>query len=312
MLFTTLLSIENLFWGILLSAVASFLFALGVALQKKAVSGMEQIKLNNIDSIKEMFQNRIWMAGILLPLLGGLPYIIVTGLIGVALTQPLTLGLQLAFVVILGTKMLNEKLKPIEKLGFFIILASPIFIALGNVSPPNVLIEETGFQINFIILMGFSILLLVFLGIIGLKISDYTVISGLSMAIVSGILFAIGALLNQVGVVILQYDFALLFIGLIFFLCMFVNNTLATGVQQIAFQKSKVGVAVGLQSTSNLLLSIMGGIFAFNQFVNNPVFFVIGIIMIIVGNGLLVQFQTRIEEIDNITTLNDESKQENI
>ncbi|MGV9199663.1 MAG: hypothetical protein ACOC4M_12690, partial [Promethearchaeia archaeon] len=78
------------------------------------------------------------------------------------------------------------------------------------------------------------------------------------------------------------------------------------GLQQIAFQKSKIGIAIGLQSTANLLLAVMGGIFAFNQYVNLPIFFIIGIIMIIVGNGLLVQFQARIEEIDNTTTLTED------
>ncbi|MGV9173526.1 MAG: hypothetical protein ACOC35_13320, partial [Promethearchaeia archaeon] len=128
----------NLFWGILLSASASFLFALGVALQKKAVSEMEEITYKNLDSVKEMFQNRLWVLGIIIATAGGLPYILVTSLIGVALTQPLTLGLQLAFVVILGMKMLQEKIKRIEKIGFSIILLSPIFIALGNVTPPDV------------------------------------------------------------------------------------------------------------------------------------------------------------------------------
>lgn len=312
MLFAASLSIVNLFWGILLSGLASFLFALGVALQKKAVSDMEEIKLNNMNSIKGLFQNRMWIAGIVLALLGGLPYIIVTGLIGVALTQPLTLGLQLAFVVILGIKMLNEKLKPIEKLGFLIILTSPIFIALGNVTPPNVELQDIGFQLNFTIIMIINVVILLALTIIGLKLSNHNVLSGLSMAVVSGILFAIGALLNQTGVLMLQYDFALLFLGVIFFICMFVSNTIATGVQQIAFQKSKVGVAIGLQSTSNLLLAVLGGIIAFNQYVNFPIFFLLGIIMIIVGNGLLVQFQARIEEIDNFPSENEKGERVNI
>ncbi|MGV9202499.1 MAG: hypothetical protein ACOC44_00575 [Promethearchaeia archaeon] len=296
----------NLFWGILLSASASFLFALGVALQKKAVSEMEEITYKNLDSVKEMFQNRLWVLGIIIATAGGLPYILVTSLIGVALTQPLTLGLQLAFVVILGMKMLQEKIKRIEKIGFSIILLSPIFIALGNVTPPDVNMATSDFQINFAILLIIIIMISCILGGIALKFKDHIIFAGLSMALISGILFGMGALLNQVGVVLIQYDLTLLIIGLAFFLMMFICNTLATGLQQIAFQKSKIGIAIGLQSTANLLLAVMGGIFAFNQYVNLPIFFIIGIIMIIVGNGLLVQFQARIEEIDNTTTLTED------
>ncbi|MFO8020403.1 MAG: hypothetical protein R6U96_17410 [Promethearchaeia archaeon] len=308
MIFNTSINIVNLMWGIIFSAGASFLFALGIALQKKAVSNMEEIKLNKMNSIKEMFQNHLWVVGILLAFSGWLPYLIVTGLIGVALTQPLVLGLQLAFVVILGVKMLNEKLKPIEKIGFIIILVSPLFIALGNVSPPDVNIAQSDFQINFIIIMIIYFSLLSVLGVLGYKVKDHIVISGLSMALVSGILFGIGALLNQVGVVLLQNHFTLLVLGLVFFLIMFVCNVLATGVQQIAFQKSKVGVAFGLQATSNLLLAVIGGIIAFNQQVNFPPFFILGIIMIITGNSLLVQFQARIQEVDNISHLVEDSE----
>ncbi|MGV9197844.1 MAG: hypothetical protein ACOC4M_03250, partial [Promethearchaeia archaeon] len=224
----------NLFWGILLSASASFLFALGVALQKKAVSEMEEITYKNLDSVKEMFQNRLWVLGIIIATAGGLPYILVTSLIGVALTQPLTLGLQLAFVVILGMKMLQEKIKRIEKIGFSIILLSPIFIALGNVTPPDVNMATSDFQINFAILLIIIIMISCILGGIALKFKDHIIFAGLSMALISGILFGMGALLNQVGVVLIQYDLTLLIIGLAFFLMMFICNTLATGLQQIA------------------------------------------------------------------------------
>ena len=86
-------------------------------------------------------------------------------------------------------------------------------------------------------------------------------------------------------------------------------NTLATMIQQLAFQKGKknTGIIIGLQSAFSLLLAIYGGILIFNQLILVPIFFIIGIGMIFIGNALLIQFQTRLEEIDSKKPVTEEN-----
>lgn len=300
------INLINLLLGTVLTIIASFIFGLGIVLQKKAVSEMTTIKLSDMNSIKIMFKSKTWLIGIILSIVGGLPYILAQGLIGVALGQPLMLGLQLAFVVIFGTKMLNEKLEKIERIGFLILLSSPIFLVLGFVTPPDVVLTSSTFILNFLIFFFFSLSIVIILLFLSKKFANRKIFSGLLFAIISGLLFAIGAVITQVGVEIVKKDFRLLLLGLLFLLFMLIGNIFATGIQQLAFQKGKVGIAISLQSTANLLLAIFGGILAFNQKILFPLFFVIGIVMILSGNTLLVRFQTRLEQTEKKKLNNDE------
>ena len=109
-----------------------------------------------------------------------------------------------------------------------------------------------------------------------------------------------GANLLQTGVEILKNQiYELMALGIVFMLLMFAGNAVATVIQQLSFQKGKIGIAVSLQSSTNLFLAVFGGMLVFSQQILNPVFFGIGILMILIGNILLVRFQTRLEEIES-------------
>lgn len=294
------ISIINLLLGMVLAVIAGILFALGIILQKKAVIEMDDIKLTDTESIKTMVKNKTWLIGIGLALLGGVPYIAIQVLVGVALTQPLTLGLQLAFTVIFGIKLLGEKLETLEIIGFIVLLISPVFLALGSVTPPDVNVTESSFFVNFAIFLIPFIIICVAVFVLIKAFKKNESIIGLLAAFISGILFAVGAVTNQVGVEFIRtsLDFTFIMIAIVFFVMMMLGNTLATGVQNIAFQKGKVGIAIGIQSCANLLLAVFGGMIIFNQQILYPVYFILGIALIFLGNILLIRFQARLEEID--------------
>ena len=295
----------NLFLGILTSILGAFLFSIGIILQKKAVVEMPEIKLSNVSSMLELVKNRTWILGAGVSLIGGIPYIFTQALIGVALTQPMILGIQLAFTVIFAIKLLGEKIQRLEIFGFILLMTSPIFLALGSVTPPNVDLHSETFALSFLwYIIPTFILLVVFFIVIEIKKSN-DIIVGIAYAIISGIIFSMGAIFMQFGVEILKGGYnELIFIGIVFVLIMFAGNVIATVIQNLAFQRGKVGIAIAVQSTFSLLLAIYGGVLIFNQQILFPIFYIIGIIIILMSNIILIQFQTRLEEIDKdkITT----------
>ncbi|MHA1291322.1 MAG: hypothetical protein ACTSQJ_01485 [Promethearchaeota archaeon] len=316
-MFQTLLTPLQLFWGIFFCILSSLLFASGIILQKKAVMEMPEIKLSDVSSMTSMLKNKTWVIGILLALAGGPFYFLSQAFIGVTLSQPITLGLQLAFIVLFAIKILDEKIGKIEAIGFGILVSSPILLAFGGVTSPNIELWSSKFIIALFLLFFIPIIILcaIFFLIIP-KVNEVS--KGLLFAIISGVIFAIGAIFAQIAVESLKVGLTiqLLLIGILCFILMIFGNTIATVLQQLAFQKGKVGIAIALQSTANLLLAIYGGLIIFNQLILTPIFFTIGIIMIFIGNILLIQFQTRLEKIEiqkakEILNLNPDDKNVN-
>jgi len=289
----------DLILGIIFAIISALIFSYGIILQKKGVMEMDEIKLNDISSMTAMLKNKTWRWGIILSIIGGVPYIITQALIGVALTQPLILSLQLAFLVVLAIRMLDEKLERVEFIGFIILISSPVFLALGGVAPPKVDIGSQIFTSSFILFIIPCLIIIIGFFLIIRQFKERVIVVGLLYAILSGIFFAIGAISVQVGVEIIKvWNMSLLFFAIIAIFLMLIFNTMATIIQQLAFQKGKVGIAIGLQSTANILLAITGGIIIYHQQVLAPIFFIAGIIMIVLANGLLIKFQTRLEEIE--------------
>lgn len=125
------------------------------------------------------------------------------------------------------------------------------------------------------------------------------VVSGLLYAIISGMLFAMGSIMTQVAVDAIEiWQFELLLIGIVFFVFMVIGHILATIIQQLAFQRGKSSIAISIQATANLSSAVSRGILIFNQQVLAPFWFRSGIIMILIGNILLIQFQARLEAIE--------------
>ena len=162
----------NLIIGIICTIIASILFSYGLALQKKAVMEMPEIKLNEVNSMTALVKNKTWVWGVIIPLIGGIPFVIAQALIGVALTQPLMLGLQLAFLVLFATYMLDEKLEKIEIIGFLILITAPIFLVLGNVTPPAADTSSSEFFINFILFVIPAIIICVILFLLVKKVEN--------------------------------------------------------------------------------------------------------------------------------------------
>jgi len=236
--------------------------------------------------------------GIMLALGGGPTYMLAQAFIGVTLTQPLMLALQLAFTVVFALLMLEEKIQRMETLGFIILILSPVFLALGQITPPIMDFFSEQFVSSFLWFLIPAVIIGVLAGIV-IKLGGENT-QGLMYAVISGVIFALGAILAQVGVEIFKEQMELFLIGLVFLLVMMIGNGLATVIQQLAFQKGKIGIAIALQSTANLLLAIYGGLIIFNQLILTPLFFILGISLIFLGNILLIRFQTRLEKAEEI------------
>jgi len=293
------LTLINLFLGILCSIISALMFAYGIILQKRGVMEMDEIKLSDISSMTAMLKNKSWKWGIVIALVGAIPYVITQGLIGVTIAQPLILGLQLAFLVLFAMKLLDEKLEKIELIGFLILIASPIFLALGAVTPPNIEVSSSIFLTIFLVFILPCILISIILFLLIKQLNEKIVVVGLLYALISGIFFGMGAISVQIGVeVIKAWQVDLFLLAIIFLLGLLIFNAAATVIQNLAFQKGKVGIAIGLQSTASILLAVFSGILIFNQQVLAPIFFIIGIMLILLGNVLLIRFQTRLEEIE--------------
>lgn len=291
----------NLFLGIIFSIISSLSFAFGIILQKKGVMEMDEIKLSDISSMTAMLKNKSWKWGLVISLVGAIPYVVTQGLIGVTIAQPLTLGLQLAFIVIFAMRVFDEKLEKIELIGFLILIISPVFLALGAVTPPDIVVSSSIFLTIFLVFILPCILISAILFLLIKKFNEKVVVVGLLYALISGIFFGMGAISVQIGVeVIKAWQVELFLLAIIFLLGLLIFNAAATVIQNLAFQNKgiKVGIVMSVQSTTSILLAVFGGILIFNQHILTPVFFIIGIVLIMTGNILLIRFQTRLEEID--------------
>ena len=79
----------NLILGVILAISSTIMFNLGMIFQKKGADEIGEIKLSDAKSFSSLIKSKIWLIGFILGIVGGLPYFISLGLIGVAIAQPL-------------------------------------------------------------------------------------------------------------------------------------------------------------------------------------------------------------------------------
>ncbi|MHA1271599.1 MAG: DMT family transporter [Candidatus Helarchaeota archaeon] len=289
--------------GIVMAIIASAMFTFGAIFQKKGADELKEngveIKMNDIKTLITMAKNKIWLVGIILGSLGGLPYFASQALIGVTLAQPLQ-GTGLLMLVISAVYYLKEKLKLGELIGVSILIFGPIFLSLSNVQDIDIALEIT--DIGFIS----SILIFYVLCISGIIISyvlskkDFK--PSIMLALNSGIFFGMGAISAQLGVFFLEMNAGILSIlgAILGFGMIIIGNAIGTLIVNMAFQKGKAVRIIPIQGIGNLLIPIIGGIVIFQQVVLFLNFFIIGVCCQLIGGILIVRLQAKMQETSEI------------
>lgn len=276
--------------GIFLAILTAAMFTIGAVAQKKAVQDLPDIKMSDISTMTPMLKNRTWAIGTAVALLGGIPYILSQSFIGIGYTQ-LLLSIGLIFLAYSATKMLHEHLGWLEWTGISLILVGTVFLGLAQLSDVTVSLSDPGLltsSLIFYVIFG----IVIAVGFILYKITEWGVAK--NMAIISGIFFGVGAFSSQIGTLGLE-ESNLIIAGVGFFL-LIGGNTIATVIVNIAFQKGKAVMVIPLQSSGNYLIPVFAGITIFGQQFNNLVFFILSVILIMVGVFFLSRIQAELEE----------------
>jgi len=301
--------LEDYVLGIIMAILAAATFTLGAVFQKKGTEDLMlkniEIKLSNVSSLIAMLKSKIWVLGIILGIVGGLPYVASQALIGVALTQPLQ-GTGLLFLVLVAYYYLKESLKKEEIIGIIILIIGPIFLSISNVGDVSQSFDITDPSAINAMLIFYGLCLSGIIITYVLAAKDIKPSEMLAMN--SGIFFGMGAVSSQIGVYFLELNEGLISIlgAILGFSMIFIGNGIGTIIVNIAFQKGKAIRVIPIQSTGNLLIPIFGGVLIFLQSVQYWSFFIIGVTCQLLGGLFIVRLQAQIQESQELQSETDE------
>ncbi|MHA1785433.1 MAG: DMT family transporter [Candidatus Helarchaeota archaeon] len=303
--------IINYIVGILLALLSTFMFNLGAVLQKKGTGDIGELKLSDAKSFVDLVKSRVWIVGMSIGILGGIPYMLAQDMVGVTLAQPLQ-GVGILVLTIFAVRWLKESLKVPEKIGVVLLIVSPIFISLGQVSAIQISIFDPAIFLPLIIFYS------IFLSIIAITFILYKISTKgipIIIATTAGVFFGIGAISSQLGVEGIigpllgntQINWGLGLFGLFFVI---IGNLFATMYIQIAYQKGKAVSVVPVANTGNLLIPIIGGMLIFGQTIGNLFFFILGVISMFVGVTLLARVQGEMQQKEDVDKIQENKEVE--
>jgi len=287
--------------GIGLVLIATTMFNLSPIVQKEALDKMSEVSVGKLgSSLKMMFTNKKWVIGMLLGVIGGIPYFFAMMLVGAAVVQPL-IAFGYIVLVIAAKKRLNENLNLSAKLAILLMIIMPIFIAFGNVSNAQTDFTDPTAQISLLL---FVIGCLIVVGICIIISKKKTI----ALAPVAGILFSLGAIsLQGILSVIASAGYDLipdvwlilknLFIDpdllALFFMILgsIIFNSVAGFVIVIGLQKNAAAKFTPINQTINNMLTIVAGLTVFGQIVGEWTFYSIALILAIIGTIILSKYQ---------------------
>ncbi len=305
--------------GISFALIAAFSFNIAVILQKKGLTEAPEIKFEEgmgsiIKSFKILFQNKAWLSGFILGVLGWFPYIIAVGMVSVLVVSPLV-SVGLVVFVIAAKKLLDERVSMFELVAIFILIVAPMLIALAEIS--NVSIDLVSFVIPFLsfLVVFISISLTCFM--ISKK-KRGTPLEGLFLTLTGAILYSLGTVFTNIFTQALYnagvnpiFFWEILF-GIIWFeshLWVFIGfwgmlffNVSSIIFYQVGFQKGKAILMFPIFNTITLIIPIIVGLFVFNQTFINYYFFTIALILILVATLILSKFQADVESMKGANT----------
>ncbi|MHA1650307.1 MAG: hypothetical protein ACTSYB_08940 [Candidatus Helarchaeota archaeon] len=276
--------------GVVLAIIAGLMFTYGAVLQKKAVEAMPDIKMSDLETIKPLLKNRTWVTGVIIGVLGGLPYVFSQLYIGIGYTQ-LLIATGLILLAYMASKMLHESLGIMEYSGITLIVAGTIFLGLAQLSPVNVTLSEPNFFLNMFLFYS-PLFTVSAIGLLFYKFSDKG--AAKILAAISGIIFGCGAGFSQVGIMGLADGNWLVFI--VGYLILLIGTVIATVIANVAFQKGKAVVVIPIQSAGNYLIPVVAGLLLFQQIFAFGIWFYPSVVLIMAGVFLLSRIQAEMEE----------------
>ena len=310
-------SIEYIF-GIIFSVLAGICFNLAPVMQKEALSNMKhEVSFSNMKySIRTMFTDKKWIFGLIVGLLGVIPFIIAMSWVGISVVQPV-MNFGMIILVIYSEKKLGEKLNIWAKLPIGFMIAMPFFIGLADLSNARSDITETLTRNKVFIFTGIIIILILGCSILAKKYPIYlTSVIGLFYALGSYYMQAYMSMIAFSGYNFIQ-DLDLIItraftdpniiIANLFFVALLIFNGLAGYTLQIGLQKLPASKCNPIQQTINNVVSILSGIFIFEQIIDKIFFYCVGVALGIFSIFLLGSYQ--ISQTVDIKTLKDEKSE---
>ncbi|TXT67129.1 MAG: membrane protein of unknown function [Promethearchaeota archaeon] len=317
-----MIDIVTIILGILLALIATVCFSMGFVLQKKGLmQGLPELSFEEglrslAESFFEFLTNKIWISGLLLGIIGWIPFIVAVGMVGILVVQPIT-SLGLIIFLISSVKILDEKVRPLEVYSAVLLGFAPILIAFSKISEITINLYE--FFIPFLIFFFVSIIL-AFVFYFLAKFKKNTSIEGVLITIMGVILNAIGTIFTNIftqayqdaNVSLFSWSgWAEIIFGIFWFdiyhiwLCislwgMGIFFLLGVLFYQSGFQKAKASIVYLIINSLSIVIPILVGLFVFQQRFENFYLFLIALGLIIFGVLNLSKFQARIEELEEL------------
>ncbi len=280
--------------GIIIALVGAFINNFGIVLQKRQVNikAPPDQEAKTVLDIGQFFKDPIWVLGILMQTIIYLPFLLISmELIKITLSLPLS-NAGFIFLVLGLILVVNEKLRgKLEYVGVLVLIMGVITIALGDVTGPVTIDIFLGAMGNFWILFGVILMLSVLSLLLLLKFKDtkrlifYGLLIGNIYALVGisiqWLTMGLTEMSHPMGIPLLITGIIGSVIGTIF-------GILAT---QEAYKRGQAIYIVPFVQITINIFPILAGILVFGQLINQPVFFWVGVISIIVGASLLSRFE---------------------
>ncbi len=319
--------------GIILALIATFCFNLAIVFQKKGLKeGVPEISFEGgissiLKAFKEFFQNKTWIFGFLLGIIGWFPYVISMGMIGILVVQPI-MSVGLIVFVIAVNKLLDEKVSSFELAAIGMLGIAPVLIVIAGIT--EVKIDLHGFVVPLIIFLAIFLTISAICFIISKKRRG-TQSEALFIMFSGAILYAFGAIFTnilaqafgdaEVGITwyflfellfgIFWFDYFHLWLFLSFWGMAFFN-VVSVVLYQSAFQKGKAVVMGPILNSFVLVIPIMAGLFVFGQSFENFSLFLVAIVLIFLAIVTLSKFQAEIELIEGPQTDSEKEKKKSL
>ena len=306
--------------GIILALVATSCFNLGIVLQKKGLKeGLPELTLEEGvsglgASFGKYFKNKFWAIGFALGIIGGIPYVIAQGMVGIVVVQPI-MGVGLVVLVIFANIMLDEKISYLEIIAIGMMIIAPALIAFSGIS--DVQIDLYEFVLPFFIFLISLIIVIIACVMIGRK-QQNAEWSSMFKIFVAGILGSLAAVFTNIfaqaysdasinlisffgwaevlfGIFWFEYFHFWVFLGLYGLGFFFLTSMI---FQNNGMQKGKAVILWPIQNSISLILPVIAGFVIFSQTVTNYILFFLAILLILIATIVLSKFQAEIEAIE--------------
>lgn len=287
----------NTLLGIVLAIVSNSMFYIGNVMQKKGADSLPKIEAQSVkQNIKNFLTNRIWLIGWILATLQWFIWLIAAKLVPLSLIMPM-MGIGLIVLVIFSHFYLKEKIIKKEIIAICIIIVG--VIVLGITSPaeePIYTLTQINRDISKIGSIIFTIILFLLVIIpMVISISKKYIYAGVIFGFSSGVLAGIGAIYSKAfmggigGISI--FETIKYWQWWMYVVFVIIGNIGMTVVQQIGFQKGKAIVVSPITTITNLIISVLGGIFIYSEWMGLNFLMIniktISITVIVIGVAIL-------------------------